>query len=60
MVHAPQARIMPNNGSRWYWEVVTEDRDVIAPGAAETHAQARVDAERAASRRVPVTHSWAA
>ena len=45
MEHAPQARIMPNNGSGWYWEVVTEDRDVIARGIAHTHAQARADAK---------------
>ena len=54
-----QIRIM-QNGSGWYWEVVTQNREVIARGTAETHAQARVDAERATSRRVPLTHSWAA
>ena len=54
MPHTHQARIM-QNGSGWYWEVVTQDRQVTARGAAETHAQARVDAERAASRRVPVS-----
>jgi hypothetical protein len=36
-------RILPNNGSGWYWEVVTQDREVIARGVAETHVQARVD-----------------
>jgi hypothetical protein len=25
-----QYRILPNNGSGWYWEVVTTDREVIA------------------------------
>jgi hypothetical protein len=50
----PQIRIM-QNGSSWYWEVITQDREVIARGAAETHAQARVDSERAVSRRVPVS-----
>jgi hypothetical protein len=41
-------RILPNNGSGWYWEVVTQDREVIARGLAETHGQARVDAMVAA------------
>ena len=59
MFHPHQARIM-QNGNGWYWEVVTQDHDVIARGTAETHAQARVDLERAASRSVPVTHGWAA
>ena len=54
-----QIRIM-QNGSGWYWEVVTQNREVIARGTAETHARARVDAERATSRGVPITHSWAA
>jgi hypothetical protein len=39
-----QYRILPNNGSGWYWEVVTPDREVIARGVADTHAQARTDA----------------
>jgi hypothetical protein len=43
-----QYRILPNNGSGWYWEVVTTDREVIARGVAETHAQARTDAMHAA------------
>jgi transposase InsO family protein len=42
-----QIRIM-QNGSGWYWEVVTQDRAVIARGTAETHARARADAEKAA------------
>jgi hypothetical protein len=54
MDHPNQTRIM-QNGAGWYWEIVTQDRQVTARGAAETHAQARVDAERAASRRVPVS-----
>ena len=41
---ALEYRILPNNGSGWYWEVVTQDREVIARGVAETHVQARVDA----------------
>jgi hypothetical protein len=43
-----QYRILPNNGSGWYWEVVTTDREVIATGMAETHAQARSAAMHAA------------
>jgi hypothetical protein len=54
-----ESRIM-ENGSGWYWEVTTQDREVIARGAAETHAQARVDSEQAASRAVPPTNNWAA
>lgn len=46
MILPPQARIL-ENGQGWYWEVVTHDRAVIARGLADTHAQARVDAERA-------------
>ena len=42
-----QYRILPNNGSDWYWPVVTTDREVIARGVAETHAQARTDAMHA-------------
>ena len=43
-----QYRILPNNSSGWYWEVVTTDREVIARGLAETHAEARTDAMNAA------------
>jgi hypothetical protein len=46
-----QYRILPNNSSGWYWEVVTPDREVIARGLAETHAQARTDAMHAAAAR---------
>ena len=49
----PQIRIM-QNGSGWYWEV-TQDRDVMARGEAETHAKARADAENA-SRRETLIH----
>ena len=44
-----QYRILPNNSSGWYWEVVTTDREVIARGVAETHAQARTDAMHTAA-----------
>ena len=46
MNHPNQTRIM-QNGPGWYWEVVTKDRDVIARGIADNHAQARADAEKA-------------
>ena len=59
MVHPSQTRIM-QNGSGWYWEVVTHDRDVIGRGIADTEAQARSDAEKAASRSAPVAPCWAA
>jgi hypothetical protein len=36
-----------SNGSGWYWEVVTNERNIIAQGVADTHAQARTDAEKA-------------
>jgi hypothetical protein len=41
---ALEYRILPNNGSGWYWEVVTQQREVIARGLAVTHNQARIDA----------------
>ena len=47
-----QIRIM-QNGSGWYWEVVSQNREVIARGTAETHTQARADSARAVSRRMP-------
>jgi hypothetical protein len=50
----PKVRIM-QTGSGWYWEVMVQDRDVIAHGFTATHAQARTDSARAASRRVPVS-----
>jgi hypothetical protein len=59
MVHPNQTRIM-QNGSGWYWEVVTHDHDVIARGIAYTHAQARADAERAASPNQPAAQCRAA
>jgi hypothetical protein len=53
MAHPNQIRIM-QNGSGWYWEVVAQDRDVIARGFAYTHAQARADAENASHRETPI------
>ena len=46
MVHPPQSRIS-QNGSGWYWEVVTQDREVIARGITDSHAQACVAAGKA-------------
>jgi len=49
VAHTYEARIMQNGpGFGWYWEVVTEDREVIARGATATHAQACIDSEHAA------------
>jgi hypothetical protein len=45
MAEPLQHRII-QNGSRWYWEVLSADHDVIASGLADTQAQARADAER--------------
>jgi hypothetical protein len=47
MAELLQYRIM-QNGSRWYWEVLSVDHEVVAHGVADTQAQARADAERIA------------
>lgn len=59
MDHPNQTRIM-QNGAGWYWEVVTNDRDVIARGIADTHAQARADSEKATFQIRPDTRCWSA
>ena len=59
MDHPSQVRIM-SNGSGWYWEVVASDHDVIARGIAETHAQARADAEKVISQDRQNQQCWAA
>jgi hypothetical protein len=46
MVQPFQHRIM-QNGSGWYWEVVTTEREVIARGIADSYDQAREDAQKA-------------
>jgi len=46
MVQPFQHRIM-QNGSGWYWEVVTAEREVIARGVADSYDQAREDAQKA-------------
>ena len=48
MAEQLQYRIM-QNGSRWYWEVLSADHEVVAHGVADTQAQARADAERIAT-----------
>ena len=45
MAEPLQHRII-QNGSRWYWEGLSADHDVIAHGFADTQTQARADAER--------------
>ena len=42
----PLERRIMQNGPGWYWEVLTPDRGVIARGVADTHAQARADADK--------------
>ena len=54
-----RTRIM-QNGAGWYWEVVSDDRDVIARGVADSHAQARSDAENATLHIRPDTRFWSA
>jgi len=39
--------VEPNNGSGWYWELISPDRAVLARGLADTEQQARLDAMRA-------------
>jgi hypothetical protein len=46
MVHPAHTRIM-QNGTGWYWEVVTYDQEVVARGIADTRSQARADASKA-------------
>jgi hypothetical protein len=45
MAEPLQHRIM-QNGSGWYWEVITGEREVIARGIADTYEQARADAHK--------------
>ncbi len=55
MVHPAQTRIM-QNGSGWYWEVVTYNQEVVARGIADTHSQAP-PASKAMSQE---TETWKA
>ena len=60
MVHPAQTRIM-QNGTGWYWEVVTYDQEVVARGIADTHSQARLQARRCRKKQRPGKRpSWAA
>jgi len=45
MAEPLQHRIM-QNGSGWYWEVVTAEGEVISRFVADTYDQAREDAEQ--------------
>jgi hypothetical protein len=47
MAKPVQLRILPNNGSGWYWKVINQDREVITGGVSDTHIQARTDAMNA-------------
>jgi hypothetical protein len=47
MAEPVQLRILPNNGSGWYWEVINQDREVITGGFSDSHIQARTDAMNA-------------
>ena len=44
MANRLELRIMQNRPSGWYWEVVTQDREVIARGVTATHESARMQA----------------
>ena len=44
-------------GAGWRWEVTAQDRDMIARGIAETHAEARSDMMRAVASSSPVRKS---
>jgi hypothetical protein len=44
MAEPVQLRILPNNGFGWYWQVITQDREVITGGVSDTLIQARTDA----------------
>ena len=43
------SRIM-DNGTGWYWEIVTETHEVLARGVADTRAEARAESVQAAQR----------
>jgi hypothetical protein len=48
MLEAPFTVRIMSNGSQWYWEVLSSVfREVVARGISDTHAQARVDANKA-------------
>jgi hypothetical protein len=45
------------NGTGWYWEVVTADREVIERGVTATDVEARVQAIQAAVKAGPSNRS---
>ena len=53
MAEPVQLRILPNNGPGWYWEVITQDREVITGGVSDTLIQARTDAMNAGQDQRP-------
>jgi hypothetical protein len=48
---------MPNENSKWQWEVVIEGREVIARGLAETETTAREQATEEA-RKAKLDFPW--
>jgi hypothetical protein len=52
-----RASIMPNDSSKWQWEVVIEGREVIARGFAETETDAREQATEEA-RKAKLNFPW--
>jgi hypothetical protein len=52
-----ELRIMPNESSKWQWEVVIEGREVIARGFAETETTARELATEEA-RKAKLNFPW--
>ena len=52
MAQGLQIRTMPN-GSNWYWEVASQDHEILACGVSDTHVDALEDAEFPASKVKP-------
>jgi hypothetical protein len=50
VAQALQIRTMPN-GSSWYWEIVSQDHEILACGVSDTHVDALEDAEFPASSK---------
>jgi hypothetical protein len=45
-----QYRLLPDTAAGWPWEVVTNDREIIARGLAGSHVEARGAAMKAGLR----------
>jgi hypothetical protein len=56
VAQALQIRTMPK-GSNWYWEVVSQDREILACGVSDTHVDAREDAEFPPSKVKPAVQT---